>query len=361
MLTTHEPHNTGSPEVVDPRDGDEDFGDTLRYAIRSYGADMPVESLVRRMGQEDIFVPSFQRKFVWSQKQASRFIESLLLDLPVPGIFLFREPDTKRLMVVDGQQRLVTLERYHHGLFGNKRFGLVGVSREFAGVTYDSLLAPDRRQLDDSIIHATIFEQLQPSDDRSSVYAVFERLNTGGTKLMPQEIRACVYRGQLNDLLEQLAQDASWRQLYRSNSNRRKDEEIILRFLALSHSLDVYERPMKQFLNDFMEEHMNPGEDVCRSLGDRFREVVGVIAGCLGAEALRPQRSLNVSVADAVMVGLARRLQAGPIRDIEVLQEAHQEVLRQLEREQLYKFDTTDKERVHRRIQIASEAYRGVT
>lgn len=357
MVTTHEPHNTGPPEVVDPRDGDEEFGDTLRYAIRSYGADMPVESLVRRMDQ-DIFVPSFQRKFVWSQKQASRFIESLLLDLPVPGVFLFREPDTKRLMVVDGQQRLVTLERYYHGLFGNKRFGLVGVSREFAGVTYDSLLAPDRRRLDESIIHATIFEQLQPSDDRSSVYSVFERLNT---KLMPQEIRACVYRGQLNDLLGQLAQDASWRKLYRSTSNHGKDEEIILRFLALSHSLDVYERPMKQFLNDFMEEHMNPGEDVCRSLGDRFREVVGVIAGCLGAEALRPQRSLNVSVADAVMVGLGRRLQVGPIRDGEVLQEAHQEVLRQLEREQLYEFDTTDRERVHRRIQIASEAYGGVT
>lgn len=362
MEATYEPRNAGLFEVVDPCDDDDEFGESLRYPIMTYGADIPVDSLVKRMDEKDIFIPSFQRKYVWSQRQASRFIESLLIGLPVPGIFLFKEPDTKRLMVVDGQQRLLTLRRYHHGRFRNKSFGLIGVSREFAGVTYDRLLAHDRRQLDDYIIYATIFQPLKPNDDLSTVYSVFERLNTGGTRLMSQEIRAGVYCGQLNDLLGQLAQDASWRKLYRSTSDRRRDEEMILRFLALNHSLDVYQRPMKHFLNKFMKKHMNPGEEMCRWFGDRFREVVRVIANHLGAEALRPHRILSVSVTDAVMVGISRRLQrAGPIFDGEGLREAHRGVLRRLEREKLYKFDTTDRDRVHRRIQIASEAYRSVT
>ena len=361
MAEELQPWDADVSDVIDPRDGDEEFGDAVRYAITSYGADMVVDSLVQRIARGNIFVPGFQRKYVWNQRQASRFIESLLLDLPVPEIFLFREPDTKRLMVVDGQQRLVTLERYHRGLFGNREFRLVGVSSEFTGMTYSGLLDHHRRQLDDSIIYATIFEQLQPSDDRSSVYSVFERLNTGGIRLRPQEIRACVYRGQLSDLLARLAQDTSWRKLYRSTDNRKKDEEIILRFLALYHSLDTYERPMKQFLNDFMEKHMSPGKEMCKSLADGFRQVVAVIADHLGAEALRPQRNLNVSVVDAVMVGLARRLEKGPIRDADALQSAHREVLKRLEEEDLYSSGTTDKERVYRRIEVASEAYGGVT
>ncbi len=188
--------------------GDE-IGAPIRYMVTSYGADMPVDGLVKRLDREDIFVPEFQRNFVWTLVQARlrTFVESwklLLGELPVPGIFLFKEPDTQKLMIVDGQQRLLTLfSASTRGIFDDKSFRLTGVSDEFNQKNYEALAHEDQRRLDDSILHATIFQQSEPSDDRSSIYQVFERLNTGGTPLHSQEIRACVYRGNLNRLLSQ--------------------------------------------------------------------------------------------------------------------------------------------------------------
>ena len=99
----------------------------LKYSITSYGADYPVDGLVRRIGDGSIFIPTFQRGFIWSLREASRFIESLLLGLPVPGIFLSRDEDTKKLMVIDGQQRLRTLQYFYDGIFHNtgREFALV--------------------------------------------------------------------------------------------------------------------------------------------------------------------------------------------------------------------------------------------
>ncbi len=187
-------------EVFDPSEAeDEEQSTRVRYAITSYGADYPVDGLVKRLDRGDIYVPEFQRKFVWTHAQASRFIESLLLGLPVPGIFLFKEPDTHKLVVVDGQQRLTSVRNFYHGVIANRQFSLKGVDESIDGATYDMLDDDSRRTLDDSLLHATVFQQDHPEGDRSSIYRVFERLNTGGTALAPQEIRSCVYRGPFND------------------------------------------------------------------------------------------------------------------------------------------------------------------
>jgi hypothetical protein len=84
----------------------------IKFTITSYGADYTVDTLIRRLKTEAFYVPQFQRRFVWSQRHASRFLESLLMGLPVPGIFLYREPQTNRHLVVDGQQRLRTLQYF---------------------------------------------------------------------------------------------------------------------------------------------------------------------------------------------------------------------------------------------------------
>ncbi len=358
-MTTDE-SRTPAPDVDDPIDGDEEFADAIRYAIASYGADMPVDAMVQRLDRDDIFVPPFQRKYVWSLRQASKFIESLLLGLPVPGIFLFRVPRSRKLMVVDGQQRILTLQRFRHGIFNGKTFALTDVLDHFSGMTYGDLQDKDKRELNDSIIHTTIFEQLKPTDDRSSVYSVFERLNTGSTPLQPQEVRVCVCRDPLSDLLEELAQYPPWRDLYGAPNARKKDEEIILRVLALYDSLDDYKRPMKQFLNDFMERHADLNEDACDALRKRFEAVATTVATHLGYQALRPERSLNVSVVDAVMVGISHRLDKGPIHDPEALQTAHKRVLEDLKTSELYKTGTTNKDRVVQRIEIARKAYDSV-
>ena len=90
---------------------------SVRYRITSYGIDFDVAGLVRRLDQGSVFVPPFQREFVWSRKRASQFVESLLLGLPVPGVFLTQESDTEKMMVIDGQQRLKTLQFFYDGFF----------------------------------------------------------------------------------------------------------------------------------------------------------------------------------------------------------------------------------------------------
>jgi len=173
----------------------------FKYSITSYGVDYPVDSLVKRITKGDIVIPKFQRGYVWSLKEASRFVESLLLGLPVPGIFLSKETETQKLLVIDGQQRLLSLRFFYDGLWPGtrKEFALKGVPSKFEGATYKSLPADDRRRLDDSIVHAIVVKQDEPSDDSSSIYHIFERLNTSGVSLTPQEIRTAIHHGEFGD------------------------------------------------------------------------------------------------------------------------------------------------------------------
>ena len=164
-------------QVIDP--SDEEVLD-FTYSITSYGADYPVDSLVNRLRNKKIRIPPFQRGFVWSEEKASRFIESLLLGLPVPGIFLSRDMDSADLLVIDGQQRLKSLLFFYDGHIEEKVFRLKNVQERFEGKTYKELETDDKQRLDDSIIHATIVKQDEPSEDNSSIYLIFERLNTGG-------------------------------------------------------------------------------------------------------------------------------------------------------------------------------------
>src|SRR6266446_6766164 len=239
-------------QIEDAAEREDEEGPALpiAYAISSYGADYPVDSLVRRIRQGDIFIPAFQRHFVWKLPQASRFIESLLLGLPVPGLFLSREDETNKLLVIDGQQRLETLRRYYDGEFAGRPFRLVNVQHPFEGKGYADLVEEDRRKLDDSIIHLTVVKQESPADDKSSIYHIFERLNTGGTPLTPQQIRnALFHQRPLTGFLERMNGLPEWRSLIGSVSPPAKDLELILRFLALYLYHDRYAPPMKGFLN----------------------------------------------------------------------------------------------------------------
>ncbi|MBD2453539.1 DUF262 domain-containing protein [Nostoc sp. FACHB-87] len=306
----------------------EDEGDEIlpfQYSITSYGADYPVDGLVKRLENGSIYIPSLQRHYVWKLEQASRFIESLLLGLPVPGIFLSKEKETQKLLVIDGQQRLRTLQYFYAGVFQvngkDKEFALKGVQPQFEELTYKSLSDEDRRRLDDSIIHATIVNQDEPSEDDSSIYHIFQRLNTGGTTLESQEIRSSIYHGEFNDLLKQLNNNSAWRSIYGKNDKniRMRDEELILRFLALYFKGNEYKRPLKEFLNKFMGKNRHLKYYSGEKIRDVFETTINKIYQCIGTRAFKPKRTLNASVFDAVMIGVARRLEKGDINDCEQL------------------------------------------
>jgi len=304
---------TISERIID-LDENDDAVAYVQYDITSYGADYTVDGLVKRLRNDDIFIPDFQREYVWNQAEASRLVESLLLGLPIPGVFLAREADN-RLLIIDGQQRLKSLQFFCDGYFnpkeGNKTkrvFKLVKVQKQFEGLTYEKLDESDRIKLDDSIIHATIIKQESPVEDNTSIYHVFERLNTGGRKLAPQEIRTAIYHGTFNNLIVTLNQLDDWRDLFGPVSPRLKDQELILRFFAAYYSGNQYSKPMNEFLNKFNIKTRNPSEDFLQSSYLIFAETMGFINEHLGKTAFRPERSLNVAAFEAVSVGIAKVL-----------------------------------------------------
>jgi hypothetical protein len=334
----------------------------FKYSITSYGADYPIDGLVKRLKTGSIHIPTFQRGYVWKVTDASRFIESLLLGLPVPGIFLAKEGETNKLLVIDGQQRLRSLQYFYDGIFQptGKIFALDNVQPQFVGVTYKTLADEDRRRLDDAILHATVIKQDEPSDDDSSIYYIFERLNTGGTLLSPQEIRACIYHGPFVDLLKDLGSNEHWRALFGAPSPRVRDQELILRFIALYYDPASYSRPMKDYLNRFMGKNRKLEKLSGRDVRGIFEGTVDVIHTCLGKKAFKPKRALNAAIFDAVMVGVARRLAKGAIKECASVQEAYASLLQSDEFVRAAERATADEENIKVRLRLATEHFADV-
>lgn len=283
--------------------------DDSNFTITSYGVDYTVDTLIARVNTEAFFVPQFQRRFVWSQRHASRFIESLLMGLPVPGIFLYKQAETNRHMVVDGQQRLRTLQYFFGGLFGDHAFKLTGVRKQWNNLAYKDLAPADRLKLNDSVVHATVFQQDEPKDSLKSLYFVFERINSGGIRLSPQEIRNCINDGPFLNTIRQLNDDPNWRSVFGARRNLRlKDHELILRFLAMMERHDKYKTPMRDFLNTFTSEYSNADAQKLANMQEMFRGAIKACQEAKGKEAFRPLRTLNAAVYEGVMQGVAERL-----------------------------------------------------
>jgi len=246
-----------------------------------------------------------------------------LLGLPVPGIFLVKEPSGV-LLVLDGHQRLHTLEAFYAGTINDEHVYKLSdaVQQRFVGKRYKDLDIEDRRRLDDSIIHATVIRQDEPTEDQSSIYTIFERLNTGGVNLQPQEIRVALYHGEFVRILQELNEDEPWRKMVGAKSKRLKDMEMILRFFAFLYYAERYQDPMKGFLNRYMATNRNLSKQPEAELRKTFTQTTRALFAGIGERAFRPRGTVNAAVVDSLMTGVARRLQAkGDIKDRAAFQE----------------------------------------
>ncbi len=354
--------------------------DDIYHSVSSYGADYPVDGLVKRLNQGDIIIPKFQRSYIWTIEQASRLVESFLLGLPVPGVFLARESKTNKLIVVDGQQRLKSLQYFYDGQFpespGSERyipFALAGdIYPRFLGKTYTTLSLVDQRKLDDSIIPATI---IQPGylDEKEIIYYIFERLNTGASLLLPQEVRAGIFYGKFNELLSELNEYDQWQKIFQGKKSatlpnlkkRMKDQELILRFLALYFDLNDYRGSMKDFLNFFMARNRSlDWKYTDAQMRSVFMKTVNLVYSSIGEKAFRPHHTLHAAVFDAVMVALAKQLDKRSIQDLEALKEAYESLLASAEFRRV-SIDINSKQamntkNVHKRIELATLAFENV-
>lgn len=313
-------------ETIQSEEVDEGYS-PASYEVVTYPADFTLEVLVGKLKAQgnqpaEIQIPGFQRKFVWTQAQASKLIESFLLGLPVPPIFMYTDNENIQ-MVVDGQQRLKSIGYFFEGYFGPEDrgrrpvFRLIGLNEKspYLNKTYAELEANDPivfRKLKDGVLRAFIIKQLNPKDN-TSVFHVFERLNTGGTLLKGQEIRNCVYAGAFNTLLNSLNTIASWRQIFGVNLDKRqRDVELILRFLALFHDSANYEKPMKDFLSNFMKEHQHAEPTVLATYESLFVATANKVVESFGPKPFHVRAGLNAAVFDSVFVAFANNLTKVP-------------------------------------------------
>jgi hypothetical protein len=331
------------------------------------GTDFDVEGLVRRLDRGDIVIPTFgdpkdpietdrfQRKFVWARAQMDRFIESLLLGYPIPGIFFVQQAD-RRYLVLDGQQRLRTLADFYAGSHKGKPFELKAVGDEYVGLTYDTLTTEQRRILDNTFIQATIVKTDGSADSLDAVYQVFERLNSGGTQLTAHEIRVALYAGPIIEFLGILNSNEAWRSLYGPESVRLRDQELILRIVALYTSPGTYRRPLKRFLNEFTAQHRSLENLSVDTIQGRFESSAQVLVAGPGPGALRyGSNQVNAALTEAVFVGLMRRLDTGGQPDPTEIQHALGAMHNESGFDLAISRATADEESVRTRLSVATK------
>lgn len=297
---------TSAPEellVEETEIDDDDESQDVRYEISTFPTDFTVKVMYEKWLSRQIVIPDYQRRYIWTLPQASRLIESFLLGLPIPQVFLYREHSSPELHVIDGHQRLATIAHFYRGRFSDGReFRLKGVRAAWANKTYEELSDDDQLTLDDATLRSIIIRQILP-DNSSSVYQIFERLNTGGTQLNPMEIRRAILRGGANDFLDRLNRNLDWRALIGMSDPdpRFRDQEMLLRVLALADSWRTYSKPMKTFITDYMAVLDKKDDTAVRELERRFVEACSVLKKQLGERPFHLRQRINLAALDSVM------------------------------------------------------------
>jgi uncharacterized protein with ParB-like and HNH nuclease domain len=330
----------------------------VEFDISVSPTDPTLELLANKMNEGDIIVPFYQRKYVWKIEQASRLIESFLMGLPVPQVFLYVNDDDQ-LEIIDGQQRITSVKYFFEGYFGDqdnqgKRqvFKLKGLAErsEYNGKTYKELSPRDQRRLKNTALRAIQIKQLKPSLRNDSVFHIFERLNTGGTQLKPQEIRNAVYRGKITEELKELNENSDWRKILgitKADKNQ-KDVEIILRLFSLFEVWNSYEKPMLGYLNRQMNENREFSTDRAKRFKKRFPRVVKLVADTI-QRPFRPRSVINSAMLEGVMVALLEDDSITPAQ----LAERYKKLQKDKSFEQVLRGATTDTLTVKERIKLA--------
>lgn len=301
------------------------------YNINSWGADYSFRELISMYEDGDLVKPELQRKYVWGKPEASRFIDSILLGLPIPSIFLAKT-DNNKMLIVDGYQRLMTVYDYMRGIWSgdDKVFKLSNIADKinarWKGNAFTELTETEQRKIKTTTIHAIIFEQKSPKDGDTSLFQIFERINTSGKTLMPQEIRNCVYQGNLNSLLFELNLNQNWRVLFgrEQEDPRMRDLEFILRFLGLnSDEIRTFPKSaisLKKHLNEFMGSRENNTLSAINNFREDFNNTINQIIAIFGDNAFYNVQSTDLTtirkrfyptIFDAIMIATSIAIKRG--------------------------------------------------
>jgi hypothetical protein len=355
------PATNGTAVMANADQGDSWYEDGSangdQYEIKEYDItaspnDFNILTLHSFIESGAVKIPGFQRNFVWDLKRASKLIESVIIGLPVPQVFLYEEGRNK-FLVIDGQQRLMSLYYFVKGRFPRKdkrvelreifdeqskipdsiledntffsKFKLQlphqppGQPNKLNGLTYETL-EEYKTTFDLRTIRNVIIKQNRPEGDDSSIFEIFNRLNSGGINLTSQEIRISLYHSDFYEMLQKLNLNSGWRDLLGlpQPDLHMKDLEIVLRGFAMFMEGQNYRPSMASFLNRFSSQCRTISDGRLAELKDIFERFVDSCSG-LPARAFYGKLSgkFNVLLFEAVFAAQAAALHQGIGRPLE--------------------------------------------
>ena len=260
-----------------------------------------MENYVKYFDESDgtFIVPDFQRRSVWDDSRKSKLIESFLRGLPVPPVFLFTTTGSS-FSIIDGLQRINTVYSYVHNEFKLKKLS----STSPYNLKKFSDLSPDeQKKLLNVVLQATIIRP-NSTKDKSIVYQIFERLNTGGMSLNNMEVRRSIAHGRFLEVLEETNADQNWQNILgvKGLGKRFLDLELVLRCFAFYE--EEYTGIMKPYLNNYMENNRNEEK---RETQKRFLNAVAQINEFLPSKPFvtgEHSSMPNYTLLDSVIVAL---------------------------------------------------------
>lgn len=374
---------------------EEDDGANDEYQVREYDItaspnDFNLLTLVNFVESGAIKIPGFQRNFVWDIKRASKLIESIIIGLPIPQIFLYEE-SRNRFLVIDGQQRLMSIFYFWKGRFPRKekRNELRRVFDEEGHIPKaildnDEFFVKFKLQLPENLPHNpnklnkltyeglgelqttfhlrtirnVIIKQSSPEGDDSAMFEIFNRLNSGGVNLKPQEIRTSLYHSAFYSMIYRLNAKTAWRNVLgvEMPDLNMKDCEILLRGFAMLISGRVYTPSMTKFLNEFSRKMKTVSPERLEYLETLFLSFLNACAELPPKTFYASQGRFNISIFESVFSAVCE----APFKVLGLVQEkVRPELVDALKRDPAFmeatQKATADSSNVEKRLRIARE------
>jgi len=293
-----------------------------RRAVDFDTFDIHTQQLLTMLEEGQVYVaPAYQRQFRWDDERCSQLIESLMLGIPVPSLFMATNPDST-WEVVDGVQRLSSIVKFAGGDKLRSKLGIVDELRlsglkkltEFDGLTFSELSSKTQNHFKTRPLKVVT---LNDKSDMVVRYDLFERLNRGGVLLSDQEIRKCIFQGDFSKYLERLAKVPAFKKVVRLQKGKQRDgtaEECVLRFFAFLHNYMHFDHSVIEFLNDYMEKATKGGFDYQKNEAlfvETFKQLERVFPNGLtrpGKGAVR-RTTTPLNLFEGVSVGAALAIQ----------------------------------------------------
>lgn len=308
--------------------------------------------------------PDFQRDVVWKHDEQSRFIDSLVKQLPIPSMCFSLDYKTQRWKVIDGLQRMSSIIRFLSSAEW-KLSDLSDIHPKLRNTKNSDLRTGNEEQkrlyalVEDVSIPVTVIRcDYTQRSHMLYLFTIFHRLNSGGVRLTNQEIRNCIYTGPFNDLLKDFDRsNADWKFVKRriwGSMDRFRSVEVILRMLAFSEDRQKYDGNLARFLNEYMHRRSNEPAEVIAAVEARLKIIAKRTREAL---AIEPQKKLPLLLVEALMVAMYAQGEKLDDKSSEQIAESYRAMRAHSSFVASARYAVTSSENVRTRLNAAVDAF----